>query len=503
MKNSRRDFLKKSGGCALGMAALATQMHHLGTISALAQRTLETDGGTSPYKALVCLYWAGGCDGNNLIIPNHNDATVSNYTAYSNARATQGLAIPQANLLPIAAPRMSGLTYGLHPNFGTVAGGINGGIHPLWETGQLAAIVNVGTLVRPMLRSEFLTNSVQRPYQLFSHSDQVSQSQSANSATPTFTGWGGRVSDRMAAPGPLIPMITSINGAQLFTNGQVTLPLAIADSNTPLAQVLRPLGYEVSNQTNNSRLAAFNAIRTNDIAASSSNYIKAAAGVTQAAMDANDLFQVSQDTTAPFPNTGIGRQLRQVARLIKKRNDLGVTRQIFYVQIGGFDTHSNQVVGQGNLITQVSQAMRSFWDELGAQSTAQENMQEAVTTFTLSDFNRTLNPAGTGVGVGSDHAWGNHMLVMGGSVNGGDFYGSRRKDGTGSYFPTLAQGGPDDTDGGSAPRGRWIPTTSTDQYVARLAKWFGLPQDAATLETVFPNLDNFPTIHEALNFMQP
>ena len=107
MKNSRRDFLKKSGGCALGMAALATQMHHLGTISALAQRTLETDGGTSPYKALVCLYWAGGCDGNNLIIPNHDDATVSNYAAYSTARAIQGLAIPQANLLPIAAPRLS------------------------------------------------------------------------------------------------------------------------------------------------------------------------------------------------------------------------------------------------------------------------------------------------------------------------------------------------------------------------------------------------------------
>lgn len=502
MNNSRRDFLKKSGSCALGMAAIATQMHHLGTISALAQRTIEADGGTSPYKALVCLYWSGGCDGNNMIIPNHNDSAVSNYTAYSNARSAQGLAIPQASLLPITVPRMSGLTYGMHPNFGTVAGGINGGIHPLWATGDLAAVVNVGTLVRPMLRSEYQANSVQRPYQLFSHSDQVAQSQTANSATPTFTGWGGRVADRMNGTGPLIPMITSINGAQLFTAGVTTLPIAIADSATPLGQVLQPAGYN-GTAMSNARLAALNNIRAADITASSNNYIKAAAGVTEAAMDVNALLQTSQEVTVTFPNTGIGRQLQQVARLIKKRNDLNITRQIFYVQIGGFDTHSNQLVGQGTLITQFSQAMRAFWDELGAQSTAQENMQEAVTTFSLSDFNRTFNPAGTGAAVGSDHAWGNHMIVMGGAVIGGNFYGSLRKNGAGEYFPTLTQGGPDDTDGGTGPRGRWIPTTSTEQYVARLAKWFGLPQDAATLEAVFPNLDNFPTSFEQLDFMQP
>lgn len=510
MKNSRRDFLKKTGGCALGMAALATQMHHLGTMSAMAQKVLDEDLGNSPYKALVLLYWQGGCDGNNLIIPNHNDVSnpleISNYGNYSAARATQGLAIDQAALLPIAVPRMQGstgtLTYGMHPNFGTVTGGINNGIHELWGQGKLAAITNVGNLVRPLTKAQYQSSAFQKPYQLFSHSDQVTQSQTSNAATQAFTGWGGRVSDKMTTLGPLIPMITSISGAQLFTSGQITLPLAIADSNTTLANVLAPAGFS-NTPTNNARRTALDNIRASDILSTNSNHVKAAAGVTQAAMDANALFQVSQEVTVTFPNTGIGRQLKQVARLIKKRNDLSVTRQIFYVQVGSFDTHSNQITGQGNLLTQVSQAMRAFWDELGAQSTPGDNIQEAVTTFTLSDFCRTLNPAGTGAAAGSDHAWGNHMLVMGGAVNGGNFYGSKRPDGNGGYFPTLTQGGLDDVDSGTAPRGRWIPTTSTDQYTARLAKWFGLPQDAATLAAVFPNLANFPTTFEQLDFMQP
>jgi len=506
MNDSRRDFIKKSGSCALGMVALATQMQHLGTMSAMAQKAIDSDLGNSPYKALVLLYFAGGNDGNNLIIPNHSDAAISNYAAYSAARNTQGLAIPQNQLLPIAVPRMQGstgtLTYGMHPAFGPVTGGINNGIHELWGLGKLGAVVNVGNLVRPMSRAQYQNNSIQKPYQLFSHSDQVTQSQTSNAATQAFTGWGGRVSDRMTTVGPLIPMITSIAGAQLFTSGQTTLPLAIADSGTSLASVLNPVGY-ANNTTSSARRAALNAIRVNDISSANSNHVKAAAGVTEAAMAANAQFQTSQDVTVVFPNTSIGRQLRQVARLIKKRADLSVTRQIFYVQVGGFDTHSNELATHNTQFSQISQALRSFWDELGAQSTVGDNIQEAVTTFTLSDFNRTFNPAGSGALVGSDHAWGNHMLVMGGSVNGGNFYGSKRPDGTGDYFPTLTQGGLDDTDSGTAPRGRWIPTTSTDQYCAQLAKWFGLPQDPAILGAVFPNLGNFPGTFSQLNFMLP
>lgn len=499
MNNSRRDFLKKSGGCALGMVSLATQMHHLGMMSAMAQKVIDSqpEGGAN-YKALVLLYWSGGNDGNNMIIPNHNDTGLSNYASYSAVRNTQGLALPQASLLPIAVPRLGGLTYGLHPNFGPLTQNgttiVNNGIHDLWAQGKLAAVTNVGNLVFPMTKAQYTGNTLQKPYQLFSHSDQVTQSQTGNAKLQAFTGWGGRVSDKMTGgsnPTALIPMVTSIAGAQLFTSGQTTLPLAISDSNTPLANVLNPAGF--TNTGGAARLTAFNSLRTQDL---SSNYIGAASHVTDLAMAANTALASALDVTTVFPNTSIGRQLKQVARLIQDRFDLNVNRQVFYVQIGGFDTHTSQLTGQTNLFTQVSQAMRSFWDEL-----VRQGIQNEVTTFTLSDFARTFNPAGTGATVGSDHAWGNHMLVMGGSVVGGNFYGSLRPDGLGNYYPTLTLGGSDDVDTGTSPRGRWLPTTSVDQYAATLSRWFGLPQDAATLNAVFPNLVNFPGTFSQLGFL--
>lgn len=487
MKENRRDFLKKTGSCALGMASLATQMGHLGTMNALAQKVIDEkpEGGDS-YKALVLLFWSGGNDGNNMVIPNHNDATISNYTAYSNLRAPQGLAIPQANLLPITVPRLGNLTYGLHPNLGILPlqGDqiINNGIHELWGTGKLAVVANVGTLVRPLLKSQYNNSAFQKPYQLYSHSDQVTQGQTAMSNTQGFTGWGGRTADRMNAgsnPTGLVPMITSIAGAQLFTAGQSTLPLAIADSNTSLANVLNPSGF--TNTGGPARLTAFNALRQLDL---NSNYIAATSHVTDLAMQANAALQVSQEVTVAFPNTSIGRQLKQVARLIKKRLDLNVNRQVFYVQIGGFDTHTSELAGHVTLFTQFSQAMRSFYDEMVVQGVSNE-----VTTFSLSDFGRTMNPAGTGATVGTDHAWGNHMFVMGGAVRGGDFYGSKRPDGTGNYYPTLLMGNTvgafDDADSSSTGRGRWIPTTSVEMYCRRLAQWFGLQPGDEPI--VFPN----------------
>lgn len=505
MKESRRDFLKKTGGCALGMVGMATQMQHLGMMTAMAQKTIDSQpAGGANYKALVLLFWSGGNDGNNIIIPNHSDAAVSNYAAYSAARNTQGLAIPQASLLPISVPRLGGLSYGLHPNFGPLTPNgttiVNNGIHDLWALGKLAAVVNVGTLVRPLTKAQYQNSAFKKPYQLFSHSDQVAQSQTTNSLTQSFTGWGGRVADRLTQPfnpNGLVPMVTSIAGAQLFTAGQTTLPLAISsaenDANTAtnnLQTVLNPAGFGTApTGTILARLNAFNSLRLQDL---SSNYIGAASHVTDLAMQANSALLSSQDQTPEgrFPTSGLGRQLRQVARLIKNRDALNINRQIFYVQIGGFDTHTSQVNGQGNLVTEVSQAMRAFWEEIVAQG-----IQNDVTLFTMSDFCRTFNPAGSGATVGSDHAWGNHMLVMGGSVIGGDFYGSKRPDATGSgdYFPTLTFAGSDDADSGTGARGRWIPTTSVDQYAAVLARWFGLAQDAATLNAVFPNLANFST----------
>jgi uncharacterized protein (DUF1501 family) len=499
MKETRRDFLKKTGGCALGMVTLATQMHHLGTMNAIAQSTLDNSGdGGDNYRALVVLFWSGGNDGNNTVIPNHSDASISNYQSYFNVRNSQGLALPQGSLLPISVPRLNNLTYGLHPGFGPAAtGAINNGIHELYGMGKLAVVTNVGTLVRPLTKAQFQSSQFQKPYQLYSHSDQVTQAQTSVSNTQALNGWGGRISDKMTTdnnPNGLIPMITSIAGAQIFSAGQTTLPLAIADANTSLGSVLNPAGFGTNpTGVNLARLTAFNQLRTQDL---SNNYIAAASHVTDLAMQANNALQTSQEVTVTFPNTSIGRQLKQVARLIKKRTDLNTNRQIFYVQIGGFDHHTDELTGQVNLLGQFSQGMRAFYDELVTQG-----VQNDVTTFTLSDFGRTLVPSGAGQTVGSDHAWGNHMFVMGGSVAGGDFYGSLRPDGSGTYFPTLSLGGLDDTDTGNSPRGRWIPTTSVDQYASVFARWFGLPQDATTLQTVFPNLSNFPGTFSQMGFL--
>ena len=495
MKQNRREFLIKSG-CALSMTALASQMRHFGLMSAMAQEVDNSNNNAVPsdYRALVCVFMSGGNDGNNTLIPNHNDATISNYTAYFNARNTQGLALAQAALLPITVPRMGNLTYGLHPGFGPQAAAtniVNNGIHDLWALGKMAAVTNVGTLVAPMTKTQYQNGSVPKPFQLFSHSDQVSQYQGGRSDIESYTGWGGRISDLRTAPdnpSGLVPMITSISGAQLFTSGQTTLPLAIANAGTGLNNVLNPAGYNTT-AASQARLAAFNSLRGIDL---SSQVVAAASHVTDQAMQANSALQTFQEVTAVFPNTNIGLQLKQVARLIKKRTDLSVNRQVFFVQLGGFDTHNGQLAQQNTLFVQLSQAMRSFYDEMVVQG-----MSDKVTQFTMADFSRTFNPASSGAIVGSDHAWANHHFVIGGGITASDFYGINTTNGT--PYPSLVFNGPDDADSGTGARGRWIPTTSVEQYAATLARWYGLPD--ANLATVFPKIPNFANTN--LGFMQP
>jgi uncharacterized protein (DUF1501 family) len=213
--------------------------------------------------------------------------------------------------------------------------------------------------------------------------------------------------------------------------------------------------------------------------------VKAASDTRSSAIQTDlALSSINPQLVTVFPNTSLGRQLLQVARLIKASTDstagINMKRQIFFCQIGGFDSHSAQRTNgsQDGLLLQVSQAMKAFYD-----ATVELGVQNKVTTFTLSDFGRTLQPAGSGATiVGSDHAWGNHHIVMGGLVAGNTIYGK---------YPTLRLGGPDDTDGGSSPRGRWIPTTSVEQYAATLATWYGL--STSDLPAVFPLIGRFPT----------
>jgi Uncharacterized protein conserved in bacteria len=284
-----------------------------------------------------------------------------------------------------------------------------------------------------------------------------------------------------------VPSISSLGGARLFTVGESTQPLSIGPAPAPLSSILALSGYN-GTPIANARLAALEAQldieQTHDIVHASNEIHREAIRISRSLNDGSEV-------TAVFPNTEIGNQLKQVARMIKARSALHVTRQIFFVYIDGFDTHTGQLLGQAGLLGRFSQAARSFYDEMTAQGIA-----DKVTQFTMTDFNRTFNPGGSGVNVGSDHAWANHQFIIGGSVLGGDFYGINTTNGT--PFPTLVQNGPDDADTTSA-RGRWIPTTSVEQYAGTLANWFGL--EAADVPYVFPNMANFPVTN--LGFMTP
>ena len=491
MKQNRREFLRNAG-CGLTMAAMASQIHHFGMLNTLAQKTREKESATPPsdYRALVCIYLTGGNDGNNTVIPNHDDANVSGYPAYAAGRAAQGLALAQNTLLPIAVPRIGGLSYGLHPSFGTITGGVNTGLHPLWAQGKMAMVTNVGTLILPLTRLEYQTHPEWRPRQLFSHTDQTSQHQNARADVVMLSGWGGRISDRMTMsvnPDRLVPTISSVGGAPLFTVGETTQPLAIGPAPAPLSSILSLSGYNGTPMAN-ARLAALEAQldieQTHDIVHASNEIHREAIRISRSLTSGGEV-------TVVFPNTEIGNQLKQVARMIKARTALHVTRQIFLCSMGGFDTHTGQVAGQAALLGLFSQASRAFFDEMTAQGLA-----DKVTQFTMTDFNRTFNPGGSGGNVGSDHAWANHQFVIGGGLVGSDFYGINTTNGT--PFPTLVQNGPDDADMTSA-RGRWIPTTSVEQYAGTLASWFGL--EAADIPYVFPNMVNFPVTN--LGFMMP
>ncbi len=481
MAQTRRDFLRTTA-CALGGAALASTVESFGLMDAYAQSQ-------TGYKALVCVFLNGGNDGNNMIVP----LDQTSFNQYNSVRSSAGLALTQGSLLAVNAPSQ-GRQFGFHPNMTEM--------QSLFNQGRLAVVCNTGPLVEPLTRLTYQNGTGKKPLQLFSHSDQVGLWQTSVANAVSQTGWGGRIADRMAsinAPSTFSHSI-SINGINTFLTGTTTRQLAIADAQTPLANILRldPTfnGFDLPTAEQNIRRAAFDQIRAADLGA---RLVKAAADTRDNALQISQQLGSVQAksfmTQFPSPSTPLSRQLLQVGRLIAERNTFGMKRQIFFVQAGGFDSHTNQRGAGGGtqdtLLRQVSQALNAFWsllkNELGNPSSSfyvGSDVTQEVTVFTLSDFGRTLQPSGSGAGVGSDHGWGNHHLVLGGAVRGGDFYGT---------FPTLALGGPDDAD----TRGRWIPTTSVEQYAATLASWYGL--STADFPAVFPLLDRFPTTN--LGFM--
>jgi uncharacterized protein (DUF1501 family) len=466
MAITRRDFLRSSA-CAVGSMALASSIDTFSVVHAL------TPQAASDYKALVCVFLNGGNDGNNMFVSldQYNGPAGSLTTGYSNVRSAAGLAIAQASLLPVSP--VSGGSYGFHPNMPEM--------QTLFNSGKLAVLCNNGPLVEPLTRTTYQNGTGKKPLQLFSHSDQVGLFQTAIADNVSQTGWGGRLADKTSGlnGSATFPSNISIAGINLLLSGVDTRQLAVADSGTSLANVLQ-LNAAPTTAEQTPRFASFNELRTLD---NNFKLVKAASDTRTSSMQTDDaLSSVNPTLATVFPNTSLGRQLKQVALLIKACTDatagINMKRQIFFTQLGGFDTHSAEIGGQGGLLTQVSQAISAFY-----AATVELGVQDKVTTFTMSDFGRTLQPAGTGVNaVGTDHAWGNHQLIVGGSVLGHTLYGT---------YPTLALGGPDDTDGGSNPRGRWIPTTSVEQYAATLATWYGL--SSADLSAVFPLIGHFAT----------
>lgn len=402
---------------------------------------------STDYKALVCVFLFGGNDANNTLIP-------FDTTGYGNYSSIRGdLALAQNTLLPLTpAPN-----FALNPNLPD--------IQALFNSNNAAFVANVGTLIQPLTRTQYLAGQT-APTNLFSHPDQQLEWQNAAQSASTQTGWAGRIADSLGATyntGASIPMITSVAGDTLFCNGTATSPVSISPGNVGAASCSE--GSECG-----ARQASAQALLTLDTGVS---LVQADDTITTNAYAyAKTLADAVQSITplqTVFPaNNGLAAQLQQIAQIIQVRAALGVQRQIFFASLGNFDTHADQLALQSTLLAEISPALAAFYN-----ATVELNVASEVTTFTMSDFSRTFQPNSNN---GSDHAWGSHHMVIGGAVKGGQIYGT---------YPTLALAGPDD----SGSNGRWVPSTASSQYAATLAQWFGVP--AADLPTILPSIGNF------------
>jgi uncharacterized protein (DUF1501 family) len=443
---SRRDFMGQASCAAVGSSALAsTLLSLLLTSSASAQVASKS----AQYKAIVCLFLPGGNDSFNLLVPNG----VAEHAEYAAVRGD--LALARNTLLPLSPLNNPGRDLALHPAVPE--------LQQLFQDGKLAMVANVGSLVKPTTLADF-NNGTALPYGLFSHSDQQEQWQTSIPDERAGIGWGGRIADLLYPQNRDTPvsMNISISGNNLFQVGQQVIPYSVnADGALALRQYNE--GGTLSGITTEA-IDSLLAEEYTNVLEGTFNRMK------RTSRDAFELFTAATATGLPagtvFPQTGLGRSLEQVAKVIAGRTALGVRRQVFYVQWGGWDFHDNVINNMQNMLPVVSKAVKAFYDAMVAMG-----LGNNVTLFTASDFGRSL----TSNAQGSDHAWGGNHFVVGGAVQGRKIYGQ---------YPDLYLDNPLDTG-----RGNLIPTTSVDQYAAELAMWLGVGRE--NLPYVFPNLDRF------------
>ena len=444
---NRREFLRRSVAAAAIAATPGAAYTQMGGVS----------GGFDDYRALVCVFLHGGNDSFNMLVPR----STAEYNAYAASR--QNLAIRRDDLLPINPLSQPGTPgnepFGLHPTMG--------GLQALFQSGQAAFVSNVGPLIEPTSLDQYRNKSVLLPPQLFSHNDQQDQWASLKGRSTSKTGWAGRMADliRNEVPNQQMAINASLHGSNLFQSAEQTFPYVMGAGGP---QDFQWLGWWLQDQQVRHRVAfeaivdaPYNSVYERGFAEIQRRAINAATTVTAAMVTPE-----AQAVTTPFPATELGTQLNTVAKIIAARNFLQMQRQVFFVGMGGFDTHDDQETVQPRLLLDISDALTAFYEATGEIGVA-----GSVTTFTQSDFGRTL----TSNGDGTDHAWAGNQIVLGGAVKGNDIYGS---------YPVLEIGGAEDVGGG-----RMIPSTSADQFAATLAKWFGIPD--IDLEIVAPHLGNF------------
>jgi uncharacterized protein (DUF1501 family) len=446
------------------MAGMAVSpfLLELNSLAAMAQTSTPTD-----YKALVCIFLAGGNDGHGTVIATDTPS----FSAFTQARSgAPGLAYAQTDLLPIILKTpQSGRTFALNPYLT--------GVQNLFNAGRAAIVANTGTLIAPTTKAQISANSVPLPASLYSHFDQTAawQAITASGGSAVHTGWGGAMADLIASMNTNSAFTCiSTSGIALFLSGITSYQLNVTSAGPiPISGLAQPaFGLQSGSNVLSSILTADEKnLFAKEYEVVISRSTAAQATLATAMLPAGpggvpNPVQYLDPITNKLSNNNFATSLQTVARIIGGRSGLGVSRQIFYVTLGGFDTHDNQAPHHARLLTQLSQGLEYFD---ATMTTLGLNNQ--VTAFTASDFGRTL----TANSDGTDHGWGSHHIVTGGAVNGQDMYGQ---------YPVIGSNQANDTGAG-----RLIPTTSVEQYAGTLAKWFGLSD--GQIKQVFPNFANF------------